>query len=220
MARKRELLIKQGTAMTTVAPSIKLNGAMVKIKKGWQKINGVMVPIFDADPLGPETTPLTFQAFTGRDSASAGGTPRIGYHGFRRYAGTVRNDDPIGYLITTNASRVLSATIGRVLISTGGGQGSSQFDTLTIMLNDRTVNPDGSTTVNWAVKRLRVVFERSGGNDVQLEMFEIAENATREVATTNPNAPPKIGILNLPVPTEFMPYAAEGKLTLELNYEQ
>lgn len=216
MARKRELLIKNGGAMVTVAPSIKQGSVMVPIKKGWQKINGVMVEIFDGDPAGPPYPSFVTTAVVGRDSFSSGGQPRIGYHGARRYAGTATNDTPLGYLVTASETRILSATIGRIMTSTGGGQGLPMTDTLVLMFDDRTVNADGSTKVNFGVRDLTITFIPDNGVG-QAANFDVAPGAVVEASATGASFPKKFGLLSLPVSDDFMPYLANGQITIQVN---
>ena len=224
MARKRDFLVNVGGEMKTVAPSIITQtyedgqwvGRTKPIVKGWQKINGAMVEVFDNDPSGPPYTKLTFQAYVGRDSLSEGGSPRVGYHSTRRYAGTVRNDAPLGYLISTTVWQIRSATIGRVAVSTGGGQGSQLNDSLILMFNDRTVNADGTTTIDLGISDITVTFIKSNGEE-QVISLDIPEGRISEETGTNPNAPLKFGYLRLSVPNDFMPFTSDGTLKIELN---
>lgn len=77
MARKRDFLVNVGGEMKTVAPSIITQtyeggqwvGRAKPIVKGWQKINGAMVEVFDNDPSGPPYTKVTFEAYVGNHRA-------------------------------------------------------------------------------------------------------------------------------------------------------
>jgi len=223
MARKIDFLTKRSGQMLTVKPSLITQsfengnwvGRQVSIVKGWQKVNGAMLPIFDDAPSGPPFTKIVFEAFVGNDSLSDGGSPRVGYHAARRYSGTVRNDQPLGYLLTTSVSQVLSATIGRILATPGGGN-TGQWDTLVLMVNDRVINADDSTTIDWAISDVEFEFTPNSG-EAQVYATDILPTAMREGTATNPSFRAKFGLLQVAVPTEFMPFPREGRLKITFN---
>lgn len=225
MARKRDLLFNNGGTMRTVAPFFITQtyendqwvGRKIPIQKGWQKKNGVMVPIFDNDPSGPPLTKRTFEATV--DTSRSGNNVRSGYHSARRYAGTNANDAPMGYLWTTSVPQVLSAVISRILNTTGGGQGGNLSASLYVMLDDRTINPDGSTTINWGITDVKLTFTNSTTGAVMVVERDVVPAAIIEATSTSGQWPAKFGELRIAVDDDFMPsfFGSDSRLKIEFN---
>lgn len=225
MARKLDGLVKRGGVMLPFAPSISNkyyeNNAWVtrskKIAKGWIKRNGVMVPIFDDTPLGPPFTKRTFEANV--EAVRASNNVLSGYHGSRRYAGSLPGDDPQGYLWTPSVTQVLSARISRPLNVTGGGQGSGFADTLDIYLDDRTAVPGDWAVVNWGISDVEVTFTHATTGNSVVVARDLTPASVVVAGATSASWPAECGLLRIAVPDDFMPsfFPTGSKLKIEFN---
>lgn len=88
-----------------------------------------------------------------------------------------------------------------------------------LFLNDRTVNADGSTTINWGISDLTITFYPNNGA-AQVASFDLGANAVREAPATAAGYPAKFGLLALSTLRDFMPYLAEGRLKIEFNLKR